>query len=125
VKAGIDGDGHINGAPEFVAEVAASTVSQDLGPKLTAYQRNGVSEYLVWRVQDAAIDWFILREGRFDRLLPGADGVTRSEVFPGLWLDEAALLSSDLVRVHTVLRDGLANPTHAAFLAKLAATQAS
>jgi hypothetical protein len=124
-QAKIDGDDYINGAPEFVAEVAASTVSHDLGPKLNAYRRNGVSEYLVWRVQDAAIDWFVLREGRFDRLLPDADGVTRSVVFPGLWLDAAALLTSDLVRVHAVLRDGLANSTHAAFAAKLAMTQAS
>ena len=115
-KARIDEDDYINGAPEFVGEVAASTVSHDLGPKLNAYRRNGVGEYLVWRVQDAAIDWFVLREGRFDRLLPDADGVTRSVVFPGLWLDTAALLSGDLVRVHAVLRDGLADPTHAAFV---------
>ena len=121
----IDDDGYINGALEFVAEVAASTVSQDLGPKLNAYRRNGVSEYLVWRVQDGEIDWFILREGRFDRLLPDADGITRSVVFPGLWLDIAALLASDLLRVHAVLREGLADPAHAAFVADLAATQTS
>jgi hypothetical protein len=124
-QARIDGDGYINGAPEFVAEVATSTVSHDLGPKLNAYRRNGVGEYLVWRVQDAAIDWFVLREGRFDRLLPDADGITRSDVFPGLWLDTAALLTSDLARVHAVLRDGLANPTHAAFVTNIAVTQAS
>jgi hypothetical protein len=124
-KVRIDEEGYINGAPEFVAEVAASTVSQDLGPKLNAYRRNGVGEYLVWRVQDAAIDWFVLREGRFDRLLPDADGVTRSVVFPGLWLDMAALLTGDLARVHAVLRDGLANATHAAFVTSLAVTEAS
>ncbi|HEX4607823.1 MAG TPA: Uma2 family endonuclease [Urbifossiella sp.] len=123
-EAGIDGDGYINGAPEFVAEVAANTASHDLGPKLNAYRRNGVREYLVWRVQDAAIDWFVLRDGRFDRLLPDADGVTRSVVFPGLWLDAAALLSSDLARVHAVLRDGLADPAHAAFVTDLPAARA-
>lgn len=120
-QARIDGDGYINGAPEFIAEVAASTVSQDLGPKLNAYRRSGVGEYLVWRVQDSAIDWFVLRDGRFDRLLPDADGITRSIVFPGLWLDAAALLASDLALVHAVLRDGLATPSHKAFVAKLAA----
>jgi hypothetical protein len=62
--------------------VVASTVSQDLEPKLPAYRRNGVREYLVWRVQDAAIDWFILNQGRFERLPPDADGITRSVVFP-------------------------------------------
>ncbi len=124
-SAKIDEDDYINGAPEFVAEVAASTVSHDLGPKLNAYRRNGVGEYLVWRVQDAAIDWFVLREGRFDRLLPDADGVTRSVVFPGLWLDTVALLAGDLARVHAVLRDGLATPAHSAFVAKLAVPQTS
>jgi Uma2 family endonuclease len=124
-KARIDEDDYINGAPEFVAEVAASTVSHDLGPKLNAYRRNGVSEYLVWRVQDGEIDWFVLREVRFDRLLPDSDGISRSIVFPGFWLDIAALLASDLLRVHAVLRDGLATPTHAAFVANLEATQAS
>jgi Uma2 family endonuclease len=122
-KARIDQEGFINGAPEFVAEVAASTVSHDLGLKLNAYRRSGVNEYLVWRVQDAAIDWFILREGPFDRLLPDADGVTRSVVLPGLWLDTKALLTGDLARVHSVLHDGLADPSHSAFVAKLAATQ--
>ena len=43
-------------APEFVVEVAASTVSHGLGPKLNAYRRNGVREYLVRRVQDTAVD---------------------------------------------------------------------
>ncbi|MFO0810781.1 MAG: Uma2 family endonuclease [Gemmataceae bacterium] len=112
-------DGYIEGAPEFVAEVAASTVSHDLGPKLTAYRRNGVREYLVWRVQDAAVDWFVLRDGRFDPLPPGADAVTRSEVLPGLWLDTAALARGDLVRVHAVLHQGLADAAHTAFIARL------
>ena len=123
-QARIDEDGIIRGAPEFVGEVAASTVSHDLGTKLTAYRRNGVREYLVWRVQDAAIDWFVLRDGRFDRLIPDASGVTHSIVFPGLWLDTASLLTGDLIRVHAVLRDGLADPTHAAFVASLTVTHA-
>jgi Uma2 family endonuclease len=123
-KTQIDQDGYISGAPEFVAEVAASSVSIDLGPKLEAYQRNGVNEYLVWRVQDAEIDWFVLREGRYDRLLPDADGIKRSIVFPGLWLDTTALLNGDLPCVHAVLRAGLANPAHAAFVATLAKTPA-
>jgi hypothetical protein len=121
----IDAEGYINGAPEFIAEVAASTVSIDLGPKRDAYRRNGVQEYLVWRVQDAAIDWFVLRDGRYERLLPDADGITRSAVFPGLWLNTAALLTSDLDRVHAVLRDGLADPSHAAFASRLATNHSS
>jgi Uma2 family endonuclease len=118
----IDADGYIEGAPELVAEVAASSVSLDLGPKLNAYRRNGVREYIVWRVQDNEIDWFIHREGRFDRLQPGTDGITRSETYPGLWLDAPALIQGDLPRVHAVLRQGLASAEHEAFVSKLATT---
>ena len=39
-------------APELVVEVAASSVSYDLHAKLNAYRRNGVREYVVWRVLD-------------------------------------------------------------------------
>src|SRR5207249_7770324 len=97
-RAKIDADGYIAGAPELVAEVTASTVSIDLGPKLVVYRRNGVGEYLVWRALDRAIDWFVLRGSQYDRLPLDAAGVCRSEVFPGLWLDVAALLAGDPLR---------------------------
>jgi Uma2 family endonuclease len=118
-QARIDEDDYIESAPEFAAEVAASSASYDLGTKLNAYRRNGVREYVVWRVLDQEIDWFVWREGRYDRLPAGPDGVTRSEVLPGLWLDTAALLRGDLPRVHEVLHQGLAGQDHAAFVARL------
>jgi Uma2 family endonuclease len=90
----VDEDGYVSGAPELVAEVARSSVSIDLHTKLQAYRRNGVREYLVWRVEDRTLDWFILREGRFETLAPASDGLYRSEALPGLWLDAAALVRS-------------------------------
>src|SRR5437773_305385 len=77
----IDKDGYVAGAPELVTEIAASSVSYDLHNKLNAYRRNGVREYVVWRVLDQAIDWFILREGNYDRLAPEANGIYKREVF--------------------------------------------
>jgi hypothetical protein len=74
---------------------------------------------VVWRVRDAAISWFVLREGRFEPLAPGPDGIYRSEVFPGLWLDPAALIRGDRAAVTGVLRQGVASPEHAAFVARL------
>lgn len=115
----ISPDDYIEGAPELVAEVAASNVSIALNAKLHVYRRNGVREYIVWRVLDGAIDWFILREGRYEGLQPGPDGVYRSEVFPGLWLDATALLRGDLAGVLAVVQRGAASPEHAAFLARL------
>ena len=113
-----DGD-YIGGAPELVAEVAASTASFDLHDKLQAYQRNAVREYIVWRVRDKAIDWFVLRDERFEKLLPDADGFLKSETFPGLWLDSAAMIAGDLARALAVLQQGLASAEHAAFVARL------
>lgn len=118
-QARISEDGYIEGAPELVAEVASSSASYDLGDKLKAYRRNGVREYVVWRVQDRAIDWFALNEGRYEPQAPGADGLLRSGVFPGLWLDPAALLRGDLARVLEVVREGLASAGHAEFVGRL------
>jgi len=111
-------DGYVTGAPELIVEIAASSVSYDLHDKLNAYRRNNVREYVVWRVWDAAVDWFILRGGRFERL-PVVDGIYKSEVFPGLWLEPAAVLRGDLLRAFQVLQQGLASPEHAAFVVRL------
>ena len=118
-QARIDADGYIEDAPELVAEVAASSASYDLHAKLRVYRRNGVREYIVWRVLDKEIDWFVLRAGQYERLPLDAEGLYRSEVFPGLWLDPAALLRGDLATVLAVVQRGLASPEHAAFATRL------
>lgn len=112
-------DDYIDGAPDLVAEVAASSVSYDLHDKLNAYRRNGVREYVVHRVLDQTVDWFVLREGRFERLEPAEDGLLRSTIFPGLWLDPAALVRGDAATVLAVVQRGVASPEHAEFVAKL------
>jgi Uma2 family endonuclease len=115
----IDADGYVQGAPELVAEVAASSASYDLHNKLNAYRRNQVREYVVWRALDRAIDWFALNQGRFDRLAPDPDGLFRSRIFPGLWLDTTALLTGDLAAVIRRVQLGAATPEHAAFVEHL------
>jgi Putative restriction endonuclease len=114
--------GYVEGAPELAAEVAVSSIPIDLNVKLPIYQRNGVREYIIWRVPDREIDWFALRGTEYQRLTPGADGVYRSEVLPGLWLDAAALIRGDLPTVSRVAQQGLASPEHAAFIQRLEAT---
>jgi Uma2 family endonuclease len=115
----VDDDGYLAGAPELIAEVAASSASYDLHQKLRAYERNEVSEYLVWRVFDAEIDWFILRGDAFQPMA-ARGGVFKSKAFPGLWLDVAAMIGSDLVQVRNVLDQGLASPEHRRFVKRLA-----
>jgi Uma2 family endonuclease len=115
----ISADEIIEGAPELVAEGASSSVSYDLHAKLRVYRRNGVREYLVWRVLDQELDWFVLRAGPYERMVVDAQGLLRSEVFPGLWLDPAALVRGDLAAVLAIVQRGLASPEHAAFVTRL------
>jgi Uma2 family endonuclease len=110
---------YVAGAPELIFEVAASSASYDLHDKLGAYRRNGVCEYVVWRVWDRQIDWFVLCDDRYQPLPLNADGHYHSQVFPGLWLDPAALIRGDLAQVLAVLQRGLASPEHAAFVSRL------
>jgi hypothetical protein len=118
----IDERGYIVGAPDLAAEVAASSVSYDLHAKLNAYARNGVREYIVWRVYEQAIDWLVLRQGQYEPLPPAADGILRSSIFPGLRLDAAAMLRGDLAAVLEVVQQGLRSPEHAQFVAGLKQT---
>ncbi|HLW66255.1 MAG TPA: Uma2 family endonuclease [Gemmataceae bacterium] len=117
----VDAKGYVLAAPEWIGEIAASSVSYDLHDKLTAYQQNHVREYVVWRVRDEAIDWFVLRGEKLERLPLVADGIYRSEVFPGLWLDVAAMIRRDMPRVFEVAQRGVQSPEHADFVARLQA----
>lgn len=112
-------EGYIVGGPELVAEVAATSENYDLHDKLELYRDNGVQEYIVWRVFDREIDWFVLRDGQYERLPLAPDGLYRCGVMPGLWLDPAALVGGDLARVGQVAQQGLASPEHAAFVDRL------
>jgi Uma2 family endonuclease len=120
----ISDDDYIEEAPELVVEVASSSVSYDLGPKLESYRRNGVREYVVLRVQDREIDWFVLADGDYRRLELGDDRIYLSQVFPGLWLDRQALLEGNHARVAECVQLGLKTQDHAAFVERLAAARA-
>ena len=118
-QARISDDDYIEEAPELVAEVVASSASFDLGTKLKVYRRNGVREYVVWRVRDRQIDWFVLRGRRYVPLAIDAEGLYRSRGFPGLWLNPAALIRGKRAIVSAVLQRGLASREHADFVARL------
>ncbi|QYO64297.1 Uma2 family endonuclease [Leptolyngbya sp. 7M] len=118
-QARLSQDDYVEGAPELIAEVAASSASIDLGDKKRVYRRNGVQEYIVWQVFEHKIDWFRLKDDEYV-LLPIEEGIVRSEVFPGLWLDASALLNSDMPQVLAVLQQGIDSEEHQQFVQKLA-----
>ena len=115
----ISEDDYIEGAPELIAEIAASSASYDMNAKLNAYRRNGVQEYIVWQIYENRLDWFRLQEGRYVSFEPDAEGVIRSQFFPGLWLSVNALREGDLAEVLAVLQQGLQTAEHQAFAERL------
>lgn len=120
----VEGD-YIAGAPELVVEVAASSADYDLHAKKADYERAGVREYVVLLVQEPRVLWLVNRNGRFEELAPGEDGLYRSEVFPGLWLDAAALLRLDSRAVRESLERGLASEEHGQFVERLSRSDSS
>lgn len=112
-------DGYLEGSPEFVAEISASSATIDLRDKFRAYRRCQVQEYVVWRTLERKIDWFVLEAGDYRTLTPDGEGILRSSVFPGLWLHAPALLQGDLAAVLRTLDVGLISPEHAAFVERL------
>jgi Uma2 family endonuclease len=114
----ISEDDYIEGSPELIVEVAASSASYDLHDKLRAYRRNGVQEYVVWRTYSQQIDWFYLQAGEYQSLTANEQGIFHSRQFPGLWLASEAILSGNLGEVLRVLGQGIGSPEHEAFVAE-------
>jgi Uma2 family endonuclease len=119
-QSAVDERDYVIGAPELIVEIARSSRAYDLGAKKLDYERAGVQEYVVIELDPDRVHWFIRRGDHFENLPAGPDGVYRSEVFPGLWLDAQVLYAEDLDRLIGVLDQGIATPEHAAFAARFA-----
>ncbi len=108
------------GAPELIVEISHTTSARDSGVKLRLYERSGVCEYIIVRTKKEQVIWRELFEGQYREISAGQDGILRSRVFPGLWLDEAALWKRDIARLAEVARRGIATAEHGEFAHKLA-----
>jgi len=111
---------YLAGAPELIAEVSLSSAAYDLHQKLDLYEEAGVQEYIAVLLYERDVRWHHLTGKGYELLLPDADGIHRSMVFPGLWLDGTALLAGDMTRVLAVVQEGLKTSAHTDFVAKLA-----
>ena len=116
--------GYIAGCPELIIEVARSSRAVDLGPKLDEYEKAGALEYVVFTIDPDDIYWHARQEGKLVRIAPDADGLYRSVVFLGLWLDPIAWHADDGPALVPALDRGLATREHADFVARLAAAGA-
>jgi Uma2 family endonuclease len=115
----ISDDDYVEGAPELIVEIAASSASYDLHEKLNIYRRNGVKEYIVWQTYDQKLSWFKFQAQEYITLESDADDVIKSQVFPGLWLAANALIAGNLVKVLAVLQEGINTPEHSNFIDQL------
>jgi hypothetical protein len=115
----VNAEGYVEGPPELLVEIAYSSRAIDLHHKRDDYQQAGVREYLVLCVEEQQLHWFGLQTQR--PLRADAEGIYRSRVFPGLWIDGTALLACDSARIAAVMQLGLAHRTHAAFVKRLQA----
>jgi Uma2 family endonuclease len=111
---------YFHGPLELVVEVAATSASNDLHDKYDLYQSVAVQEYLVVLLFEEEIRWHGLVDVGYRAFSRDADGLWRSRVFPGLWLDGQALLAGNLRQVLDRLQDGLRSAEHEQFVAQLA-----
>lgn len=84
-----------SGVPELAVEVCDSRRSYDLGVKLRMYGTAGVPEYLALIIEQRRIEWRVLEGGQYRMLKRHRDGMLRSRIFPGLWLDIEAFWRED------------------------------
>ncbi len=110
------------GAPELAVEICLTSTEVDFGPKLALYQRAGVREYITIEVFRKRIVWRVLENGVYLYQTAPADGILRSHVFPGLWLDVAAYWEDNGTRMSDALNAGLSTEDHQRFVKALAST---
>lgn len=117
----LDEDEYVRGAPELLAEIAYSSRAIDLNQKRVDYEQAGIQEYLVLSIEDQELYWFHFPSAK--RIQPNRQGVSRSLVFPGLWIENKALLGRNTARQIEVVQQGIASREHAAFVKRLQAAR--
>lgn len=110
---------YLEGAPELVVEIAGSTASYDSHEKLKIYRRNGIQEYIIWRVYDKEIDWYSLQNEQYVKLSSNEAGIIESRIFAGLRINVEAMLNGDLSKVLSDLQEGINTPEHESFVQNL------
>lgn len=113
-------DQYVEGPPELICEIAHSSRAIDLNLKRTRYERTGVLEYIVFCINPREVRWFDFA-GK-TTLQHDNNGVFRSNVFPGLWICNQALLDRNYQKVMAVLNQGLKTADHETFCSRLASS---
>jgi Uma2 family endonuclease len=81
---------YLDGPADLVVEVVSpESRLRDRGEKLAEYEMGGVREYWIIDAEKQQADFFVLAaDGRYERQRTDAQGVYRSLVVSGFWLNE-------------------------------------
>jgi Uma2 family endonuclease len=109
---------YLEGAPELIVEVSAFSSSRDLGVKLELYRRAGVREYITVLLKPRQVIWRQLIRNRYKEMEADSDGLLRSRVFPGLWLEPGAVWDQN-TSLRGAVESGVRSPEHDAFVRRL------
>jgi len=98
---------YLDGPADLIVEVVSpESRLRDRGEKLAEYEMGGVREYWVIDPGRQQADFSVLDEGgRYERRRPDAQGVYRSAVVPGFWINEQWFWSDPLPKALGVLRE--------------------
>ena len=105
----------------MVVEICLTSTEVDFGPKVALYQRAGVCEYVTIELFKKRIVWRVLQNDVYLAQSAPADGVLRSHVFPGLWLDVAGFWENNGAKMSAALNAGLSTADHQRFVEALRA----
>jgi Uma2 family endonuclease len=95
----------VHGPPDLAIEVTCDdSRTRDFETKFHLYEQHGVREYWIIDPEASRVEFYVLKDGRFEPL-PLEEGVIyRSTVIPGFWLDARWLTASPLPNVYACQR---------------------
>ena len=97
----------LDGPADIAIEIVSpESVLRDRGTKYGEYEAGGVREYWVLDPETQRADFFVLdANGRYQRAQPDADGIYRSGLLPGFWINIGWLWQDPLPTLRHVLRE--------------------
>jgi len=96
---------HLAGPADLAVEIISpESFSRDRGDKFREYEKGGVLEYWLIDPERQQAEFYRLDGRGIYQLVPPQEGVFRSEVLPGLWLEVAWLWGEPLPPLMDVLK---------------------
>jgi hypothetical protein len=109
---------YICGPAELLVQFTDELGCREMQARRAVFERAGVGEFLAVSVAERQVNWFHFPTGSL--IEPNRRGVSKSRVFPGLWLAFHLIWAEDYPAQLALLDRGLASPEHAAFVKRLA-----